>query len=283
MRLIDIEHFGTAAFSLDVNADGEMRFSGLNAIHRQMTGMTLASVVGCRPSECLPPELAEKVSQNYRRCIELSAVQEYEEELALPAGTRWWRTTLTPLLDPTGRVMGILGICVDIDDRKRRENDLSQAAFLDPLTKSANRRCFDDEISKAIAIAEETRRPFSIVTAAFDQFKSINDRYGHAAGDEVIRQVATRMKAAVRTNDVVARIGGDEFASIVSASTEGALSVVFDRMKRHLAPPVKLTAMEIPVGVSLGGSVWEPGRAAADMLAQADAAMYENKRNRASA
>jgi diguanylate cyclase (GGDEF)-like protein/PAS domain S-box-containing protein len=275
--MIDVDEIHSPAFSLAVTPDGRMTFAGLNGPHTKLTGLTKRDVFGLTPHECLPAVVADAVLSHYRHCRETNAVHEYEEELALPAGSRWWRTTLTPLVDAAGAITGILGMCLDIDERKRRDEDIHAAAFVDVLTGIPNRRRFEKDLERRLLVASETSKPFTIVTADVDRFKSINDRLGHAAGDEVLRQVARRFREATRMTDTVARLGGDEFVAIISAATEGALSVALDRLRRNIVKPVVLAATEVPVSVSFGAALWSPGRTAEEILSEADMAMYACK------
>ncbi len=110
-----IDHLGVVAFIIDVDTDGEFRWAAINERHEQMAGLRHAEVGGRRVDEILPPETAQGVQANYRRCVRERTAIDYQEALNLPIGTTtYWRTTLVPYMDSTGRVFRLLGISFEI-------------------------------------------------------------------------------------------------------------------------------------------------------------------------
>lgn len=142
----------------------------------------------------------------------------------------------------------------------------------------ANRRRFERDLGHAIAIATETGRSFSIILADVDRFKTVNDSHGHAAGDAVLREVASRLKGGIRAFDKVARIGGDEFVAILSASTESAVSAALGRIRKRMRNPFRAADLDLDVGVSFGAALWVPGMTALDLTKAADLKMYREKK-----
>ena len=146
----------------------------------------------------------------------------------------------------------------------------------DPLTTALNRRAFMRELNRVLGFCERYRSTASVVFFDMDGFKSINDIYGHAAGDVALQTVVATLAANVRESDVVGRLGGDEFAIIQadkSAATSKAESLK-DLIERE---PAGHHGRAIPMKVSFGVREYEKGVSAADMLSGADAAMYLNK------
>jgi diguanylate cyclase (GGDEF)-like protein/PAS domain S-box-containing protein len=279
--MINVEEVAVPAFTVSVEACGTFRYSGINAANTALTGITEEMRVGLAPHDCIDRDVADRLTANYRRCTETKSVLQYEDQLELPAGRFWWQTTLMPIVDQAGQVVQLFGICVDITERRVAENELRSAAFKDPLTGICNRRRFEWDLENAVARAKDTGRPFTLVLADVDRFKTINDTHGHGAGDAVLRAIAGRLAGAIRETDRLARIGGDEFAAIISAGSEGAISVAMDRMHRKLADPIEFGALRLPVGVSLGATLWTEGMSTTDITAMADAAMYSRKAERA--
>ncbi len=120
-----------AMFIVDVDADGTLRFGGLNAAHEQLTGMRSADVAGRTPQDCLPPAVAEAVTERYRACIAADAPIDYRERIEHPSGPRWWRTTLMPMRDPaTGRIVRLIGSALDISSEVEAQKALETQALM---------------------------------------------------------------------------------------------------------------------------------------------------------
>jgi diguanylate cyclase (GGDEF)-like protein len=152
---------------------------------------------------------------------------------------------------------------------------LEGQALADPLTGLSNRRFFDEELNRAGEWAAATGRPLALVTVDLDHFKSINDTYGHAVGDQALQAVATAMRSVGQQDDVMARLGGDEFVMLLRADTRGALRTT-EALREAVAAVTSL-----PSGaprLSIGVAVLPDHAATVDELAKAsDAALYEAK------
>lgn len=281
MQRIEVGLLAAPAFSLALGADGRLRFDGVNDLICQLTGLMADTVVGRTAHECLPPHVASQVETQYRYCIATRSGYEYEQHLELPGGAKWWRTTLSPVIDArTGDVQGVFGLTLDVTDRKLAELELRSAAFKDALTGICNRRRFERDLANAIAAASETGRAFAVVLADVDRFKPINDQHGHATGDAVLRFIAERLAKGIHDNDRLARIGGDEFAAILSAPTGEAAELAVERLRASSSAPMQWQDQRLDVGVSFGVALWRAGMTAADLLAEADRAMYDAKKRR---
>ncbi|WP_416355983.1 sensor domain-containing diguanylate cyclase [Aureimonas phyllosphaerae] len=279
MPVVDVRLLAAPAFSLSIGVDGAMRYAGVNDSLCRLTGLDVGDLVGRTPAECLPPEIAAHVETQYRHCMKLGSIYEYEEHLDLPGGAKWWRTALSPILDPaTGTATGLFGMSSDITDRKRDELELRSAAFKDSLTGICNRRRFDRDLDLAVSGALEAGRIFALVLADVDRFKPINDTYGHAAGDAVLQELAGRLAKGIRSTDRLARIGGDEFAAILWVDSEAATDEAMQRLRFHLDEPMRIQDHAMRVGMSFGTVLWRPGMTTAGILAEADHAMYREKR-----
>jgi len=154
-------------------------------------------------------------------------------------------------------------------------------ARTDSLTGVSNARAFTEALEAELLRSKRTARPFSLVFLDLDQFKSLNDRFGHAAGDEVLRQVGGLLARCVRANDIVGRMGGDEFAVLLTETDRDQARSALERIHRELRTTLQAMpwSPEIQVTASLG-AVMHPGgadAASADLLQQADALMYEAK------
>jgi diguanylate cyclase len=149
----------------------------------------------------------------------------------------------------------------------------------DPLTSLANRRAFVDRLRNAFASCHRGAKPFAILYFDLDHFKDVNDTLGHAIGDELLRQVAVRVKGVVRENDLIARFGGDEFA-ILQSDVEDleAAGTLADKVGKILAEPYAIEGNEVHISASIGISRYTPEAAGPDaMMIQADLALYRAK------
>ena len=187
----------------------------------------------------------------------------------------------TNLLDDE-HVGGIVLNCRDISERKAFEEQLTHQAFHDPVTGLANRALFAERVRHAIARSRREHRGVALVFLDLDDFKTINDSLGHAAGDEVLARVAQRLASSIRASDTAARFGGDEFALLLE-DIEGVQEAAdtAERVLDALAMPLPVAHKELSLRCSIGISVAsEDGTAGAEeLIRDADAAMYRAKRD----
>jgi diguanylate cyclase (GGDEF)-like protein len=163
----------------------------------------------------------------------------------------------------------------DRADQLRRK--LEGQALADPLTGLANRRAFDDALVAAGRWAELSGRPLAVVTIDLDHFKTINDTYGHAAGDDALQVVAAAMQEVAKEGDLVARFGGDEFVMLIRGDERDAVHAV-DRMQAMVGADTTLPSG--PPGLSIGVASLPAHAATVDDLVRAsDAALYTAKSN----
>ena len=167
----------------------------------------------------------------------------------------------------------------DITERKENEALLQYRASVDPLTGLANRSTFDERLLQVLALAERQQSGFALMYVDLDRFKPVNDQYGHAVGDELLIEVARRLRAAVRDTDVVARLGGDEFVVIATrASSRERVEEIARRVVADLALPYLLSVAVADVSASLGVAIFPVHGTQADELKRhADQALYEAK------
>lgn len=184
-----------------------------------------------------------------------------------------------------GSLYVLLGVFAAVYARQARlERDrarLSRDALTDPLTGLANRRAFDAALEREVQASLATGRPLSLVTLDLDHFKAVNDTHGHDAGDRVLIGLAALLRAQVRSGDLPARWGGEEFAWLLPGAPAGAAGTTAERLRLAVA------AHDFgcgPLTVSLGVATLRPGESGAALFARADAALYRAKqsgRNRA--
>jgi diguanylate cyclase (GGDEF)-like protein/PAS domain S-box-containing protein len=188
-------------------------------------------------------------------------------------------------------VHGIVLNTRDITERKQLEEQLRHQAFHDSVTSLANRALFNDRVEHAIERQERDQKPIAVLVMDLDDFKTINDSLGHAAGDALLFEVGERLKECLRAADTAARLGGDEFAILLEDGGDGIQAVdVADRVMQMLEAPFNLEDKEVFVRASVGIAVGDPEAASAaagaegqvlrnaeELLRNADVAMYMAK------
>lgn len=158
-------------------------------------------------------------------------------------------------------------------------NEAEELADRDPLTPLYNRRAFVRELSRNLSFAQRYGTPASLVYFDLDGFKAVNDRFGHAVGDAALKAVAHRLQSQVRETDVVARIGGDEFAVILVQADESAARAKAAQLKHAVeSEPVQAGDWVSPLHITFGIRQLNPDRTAEEIMAEADAAMFAAKR-----
>jgi diguanylate cyclase (GGDEF)-like protein/PAS domain S-box-containing protein len=185
----------------------------------------------------------------------------------------------TPMFDAQGVFTGYRGIGSDITDRKEAEQRIEYLAYHDTLTGLPNRLLVQDRFEQAMAQAERKQCKVALVFLDLDNFKTINDTLGHAAGDEVLKEVARRLRACVRDSDTISRQGGDEFLVVLGElpDTEVVSDIVIKIIER-LQEPMRVERQELSSSASVGVAIGpDDGRDFETLLKKADMAMYRSK------
>jgi diguanylate cyclase len=163
--------------------------------------------------------------------------------------------------------------------RDRAEAELREQAGRDPLTNLANRREFVERLDEVLTL----QTPSAVLFCDLDEFKAVNDQFGHAAGDELLNQVATRLQSAVRNSDVISRFGGDEFVILLVDAATPDIAAVGERLTSVLTAPFHLDGATVTIGASIGvatTTLYQPVRSE-ELIRRADRAMYMAKRDEA--
>jgi len=281
---------------------GEARFaslvrhaSDLITVLRPDTTVTYQSpsierILGYTPDEVLGQRfdgLAPAAERDrFARCVAAAATGERVQSLECAltnrdGDTRQFEILFTNLIEDE-HVGGILLNARDVSERKAFEAELAHQAFHDPVTGLANRAMFAEQVRHAIARARRENRTPAVIFLDLDDFKTVNDSLGHAAGDEVLVEFARRLDDSVRGADVAARFGGDEFAVLLEDVAESqAAADAAQRILELLAQPMRAGHRHVTLTGSIGISIYGPedARDADELIRDADAAMYIAKRD----
>jgi diguanylate cyclase (GGDEF)-like protein len=172
-------------------------------------------------------------------------------------------------------------LAAELKASQTRISELEARIDVDPLTETFNRRGFERELKRSLAYVKRYGVSAALIYLDLDGFKPVNDRHGHAAGDAVLKTIAAALIRKVRTSDIVARIGGDEFVVLLWNVTEDEAAAKAQALEAAVyATPVRWSTSTLVVGASAGVTPIGPLDAPADLLARADAAMYARKAER---
>jgi diguanylate cyclase (GGDEF)-like protein len=158
---------------------------------------------------------------------------------------------------------------------------LLELAYRDVLTNLPNRAMFNSHLLQTLKLSERNRSQFTFLMIDLDEFKLINDTYGHEAGDAVIRETGKRLKQTLRESDLVARIGGDEFAVILMSHEVNDIQAVADKIHLNLAQTIKIGDLNLSTSCSIGAAIFpDHGADTVTLMRRADISMYVSKRSK---
>lgn len=260
-----------------------LRLLYINPAVEQITGRPREWFLGKTPAELeLPQEEAILRERALRQVFDSGREQIVEHKNPSPAGERYFQTRLVPEFGPDGSVESVLMVERDIDDLKQAQQALEELALLDPLTGIANRRFMERFVGREWLREARKQLPIAAIMIDIDHFKAYNDHYGHAQGDECLRQVATILREALhRPADTLVRYGGEEFIVLLPESNLAAAQEIAERLRQavqarklvHLYSPI---ASEVTISLGVAAMNAHEGEFG-DLLAAADAALYQAK------
>ncbi|MGH6610395.1 MAG: putative bifunctional diguanylate cyclase/phosphodiesterase, partial [Burkholderiaceae bacterium] len=189
--------------------------------------------------------------------------------------------SVSAVVDDDGNITHYVGVFNDISQYKNYEERLEHLAHHDALTQLPNRIFFEARFRDAMRRASEQGKMVGLLFIDLDDFKTVNDRYGHAVGDELLVSVARRIRGCVRQNDVIARVGGDEFTVLLDDLTDpGDATGVAQKLLDAISMPVVCSGQELSAFASIGVSYYpRDGADVQTLLSNADTAMYEAKQD----
>ncbi|WP_373183778.1 diguanylate cyclase [Halomonas campaniensis] len=185
-----------------------------------------------------------------------------------------WQS-ITAVQDEMGDVRNYVAVFHNISERKRMEQELEHQATRDHLTGAYNRRAFDAALRQSVSKANQDGEPFALLLFDIDHFKSVNDRHGHEMGDEILRRLAQRIRESLRSTDLLARWGGEEFTILLPDTRLQGAATFAERLRRQIADS---RIRGLSVTVSIGITAYRPGDDADQLLSRADDALYRAKK-----
>lgn len=257
------------------------RFELLSTEFNHLFGYEDGELVG-QPTQliCLSDEQHQALGQRVAEAFEAGRSFDEEIELVRKDGSHFWARRHGSPVRAGDIAAGTIWIFTDITDQRVQRERLSWTASHDALTDLVNRREFEHRLEEQL----RERRSTEVACVLFidlDRFKAVNDRAGHAAGDELLRRMATLMSEGMRSQDTVARLGGDEFAILLRGCSKEAGLVIAERVRARIAAfRLEWSGESFQVGASIGLVEIDPSLSdSAAVMAHADAACYEAKRS----
>jgi diguanylate cyclase (GGDEF)-like protein/PAS domain S-box-containing protein len=278
---VTLDSIGDAVVSTDFR--GHITY--LNKAAEHLTGFTqeaafgrpigevfrLVHAVSRRPIDC---PVTESIIENQRRSVGAHCLLLRRENTLVPVDV-----SATPIHDRLGGVVGAVLVAHDVTAARELSDRLARLALYDHLTGLPNRTLFADRLDRAIGLAKRAGDSFSLLYIDLDNFKQVNDRLGHQAGDQLLQIAADRLLRCVRSSDTVSRQGGDEFlALLINCSDVNASILCAQKIVDTLSAPYLIDGTDLRLSATVGIALYPSDATEARSLVRAaDTAMYRGK------
>jgi diguanylate cyclase (GGDEF)-like protein/PAS domain S-box-containing protein len=258
--------------------DLEHRFRFANRTFENWFNLTSAEIIDKPAENVFSTEMYQTRKDHIQRAMSGHRV-EFDSASEVLGVTRYLHTIYVPEITQDGNVMGIYALGIDTTALKESERQLRQLAQFDSLTGLPNRSYFSERLAGAAARCRRNGQPMAVMFLDVDHFKSINDRFGHSAGDAVLTEFAARLKAVLRATDTVGRWAGDEFVIAVEEQRSPAeTEYVAIKILERISEPFAVAGEQMTITTSIGITFVYPGDIApAEILDRADKALYKAK------
>ena len=260
--------------------DRNGKYLACNTKFEKLYGAEESYIVGKDDFDFVDPEFAQSFQDNDRMAIEMGGSRSNDEVLTFPDGYEGlFETIKTPIHDDKKNLIGVLGIARDITKRKAREEELKRYANYDILTGLANRTLFMDRLSHLMSKRTANAQYSAILFLDLDNFKTINDTFGHSMGDKTLKVISKCLQGIIRESDTLSRHGGDEF-TILLENIDAPLDAarVAEEIHHKLKTPIIIGNHKFYVTASIGIAITPNDCSDPEtLLRYADIAMYEAK------
>lgn len=283
------EVFSTVlGYSLDLFAyiDINYRYQYVSNSYAHFYGFSSDELIGRTPDQVFDSTTYEAVINPYlNKCVKEKKPVNFETWITatkLQEPHFLYMSYLPHISRETGEVVGVIVIAKDVSEFKRAEGILSTSANTDPLTDIPNRLFLERKLDSLTKGTGRSTDKFALLFCDLDGFKQVNDTHGHAVGDKVLYQVAKRLRKHIRSEDIIARYGGDEFIILVSPLVDiSVVSIIKEKIDRSISQPFDVSGIKINIGVSIGTSIYpDEATDVLELINQADRRMYQSKNNK---
>jgi|SRR5208283_1355 len=274
------------------NQDLELKYTWINA---PILGWAQQEYLGRTDAEIIGGEDGDRLTAIKQAVLQRGAGVRTEVSITFRDEKHCFDLTVEPLHSPRGALVGITCAAVDITSMKRAQGEreklvqrlqdaLAENEYLashDALTGMPNRRLLEDRLEQALARADRHHHKTAVLALDIDNFKDVNDTFGHRVGDLVLKSVATRVEARLRASDTLARTGGDEFTVVAEVADATGAQTLVSALELAFAQPFTVEGNLVTTGASIGVALYpDDSRSADELRAAADKAMYVAKRSK---
>lgn len=267
-------------FELDLHG----RYLDCRATRNDLLVAPPGKLLGNTVFDVMPANAAGLVMATLREASEMGSSHGTLVRLAVPAGERWFELSVARKPTPTGQEQRFILISRDVSERVQAQDEIEWLAFYDALTQLPNRHQLTDRLRQALAASHRRNRHGALLFIDLDDFKTLNETKGHAAGDLFLKEVADRLRASMRADDTIARLGGDEFVVMLedlSANSEEAAAqaeAVGEKIQQIINLPCQIDAYSHQGTASIGISLFSgQAQSEEELLKRADSAVYRAK------
>ncbi|NTE90295.1 EAL domain-containing protein [Agrobacterium tumefaciens] len=249
----------------------------VNPAFAATAGRSAGELLEKTPAQTPVAGVAGFVSENVRRVVETNQSSEFEFEWqSANDGTKWCLAKLVPERDERGNAQSVLAIYRDVTDLHASRRRLYELAYSDSLTGLANKKLFQEKVGSAVRLG----RPLSLAVIDLDGFKYVNDTMGHQVGDDLLKEIALRLRDYFCAGELIARLGADEFAILLpEIGDTGKLARAAKRILKAVVGKYRLSEHEFYMTCSIGMAAYpKDGATSDDLIRNADLAMHEAKR-----
>ena len=254
-----------------------------NRLLRELFNAPMEEIVGFDDGKFYDAATAANMRESDLRVMQTGEMLRGDENIPDPltGQTSVYLITRLPLRHDDGGIYALCGIASDITEQKENEEYMRHMAQYDSLTNMPNRALFNDRLQQTFSTAKRMHEHFGLMFIDLDKFKPINDNYGHAVGDLLLKEAAQRMQNCVRESDTVARVGGDEFVVLLASLTQDHdAHEVAEKIRHALNLPFEISGHTLNISSSIGIALYPAhGDNEKELVKHADLAMYYAKEN----
>ncbi|MDR5886833.1 diguanylate cyclase [Vreelandella janggokensis] len=268
-------------FSFEMDSPDALRFTYVSERSYAYFGITCTAIEEDASAffDSVHPLDSSEVHATVQNCYRSLSEASCQFRMVIDGAEQWFRAVARPIQDPFGKLVWH-GMLVNIDDQKQLENTLARLSITDELTGLFNRRYLTQALNDAMELYQRYQSPFSLISLDVDHFKKINDHHGHLVGDNVLSKIAGLMADRLRTTDIVARTGGEEFLVILPNTTEKEATQIAETLRQMVNQAEFLGHDHTPFIVAISGGVLEMSEDIAsveELLKRSDQLLYEAK------